>query len=77
MDDSLKESTKDFIELEGRVEELLPSAKFKVKLDNDQIIIAYLSGKMRKNRIRILPGDLVKVELSPYNLTEGRVVYRF
>lgn len=77
MDDSLKESTKDFIELEGRVEELLPSAKFKVKLDNDQTIIAYLSGKMRKNRIRILPGDLVKVELSPYNLTEGRVVYRF
>lgn len=69
--------TKDFIEMRGTVEELLPSATFKIKLENDQTITGHLSGKMRKFRIRLLPGDEVKVEISPYDLTKGRVVYRF
>lgn len=69
--------TKDFIEMRGTVEELLPSANFKIKLENGQMIHAHLSGKMRKFRIRLLPGDEVKVEISPYDLTKGRVVYRF
>ena len=70
-------NTKDFIEMRGTVEELLPSANFKIKLDNGQMITGYLSGKMRKFRIRILPGDDVKLEISPYDLTKGRVVYRY
>ena len=69
--------TKDFIEMRGTVEELLPSASFKIKLENGQSILGHLSGKMRKFRIRILPGDEVKLEISPYDLTKGRVVYRF
>ncbi len=69
--------TKDFIEMRGTVEELLPSANFKIKLENGQIILGHLSGKMRKFRIRLLPGDQVKLEISPYDLTKGRVVYRF
>ena len=69
--------TKEFIEMRGTVEELLPSAHFKIKLENGQLIQGYLSGKMRKFRIRILPGDGVKVEISPYDLTKGRIVYRF
>lgn len=73
----MSQDTKDFIEMRGTVEELLPSANFKVKLENGQVITGYLSGKMRKFRIRILPGDDVKVEISPYDLTKGRVVYRF
>lgn len=73
----MSQDTKDFIEMRGTVEELLPSANFKVKLENGQVITSYLSGKMRKFRIRILPGDDVKVEISPYDLTKGRVVYRF
>ncbi len=73
----MSQETKDFIEMRGTVEELLPSANFKVKLENGQVITGYLSGKMRKFRIRILPGDDVKVEISPYDLTKGRVVYRF
>lgn len=68
--------SKDFIEVVGFVEELLPAARFRVKLDNEQLIIAHLSGKMRMNRIRLLPGDKVRIELSPYDLTKGRVVYR-
>lgn len=63
--------------MRGTVEELLPSANFKIKLENGQVIHAHLSGKMRKFRIRLLPGDEVKVEISPYDLTKGRVVYRF
>jgi len=55
----------------------LPNAKFKVKLDNDQIIMAYISGKMRMHFIKILPGDKVLVELSPYDLTKGRITYRY
>ncbi|MBI2475145.1 translation initiation factor IF-1 [Candidatus Uhrbacteria bacterium] len=71
------QSTKDFIEMRGTVEELLPSANFKIKLENGQMILGHLSGKMRRFRIRLLPGDEVKVEISPYDLTKGRVVYRF
>jgi len=74
---TMAKTTKDFIEMRGSVEELLPAAKFKIKLENGQIITGHLSGKMRKFRIRILPGDDVKVEISPYDLTKGRVVYRF
>ena len=62
----------DNIELEGLVVETLPNTTFKVKLENDHIITAHISGKMRKNYIRILTGDKVKVEMSPYDLTKGR-----
>ncbi len=64
------------IVLEGIVEEALPNAMFRVKLDTGHEILAHVSGKMRVNFIRILPGDRVKVELSPYDLTRGRIVYR-
>ncbi|MBI2551228.1 translation initiation factor IF-1 [Candidatus Uhrbacteria bacterium] len=69
--------TKQFIELRGTIEELLPATTFKITLENGQSIIGYLSGKMRKHRIRLVPGDQVKVEISPYDVTKGRVVYRF
>ncbi len=65
------------IEVEGTVVEALPNTMFKVRLDNGQEILAYLSGKMRKYYIRILLGDQVRVELSPYDLTRGRIVYRY
>ncbi len=65
------------ITLDGEVTESLPNARFRVKLDdNDQEIMAYVSGRMRKFFIRILPGDKVKVELSPYDMTKGRITYR-
>jgi len=67
---------KDVIELEGEVTEALPNAVFRVKLETGQVILAHISGKIRKNFIRILPGDKVKVELSPYDLTRGRITYR-
>ncbi len=66
----------DNIELEGIVIETLPNTTFKVKLENDHIITAHISGKMRKNYIRILTGDKVKVEMSPYDLTKGRITFR-
>ena len=66
----------DKIEVEGTVVEALPSTQFKVRLDNGHEVLAYLSGKMRKYYIRILLGDRVRVELSPYDLTRGRIVYR-
>ncbi len=69
-------ASKDFIEMEGVVEELLPSASFRVVLDNGHRILAHLSGKMRMFRIRLVPGDRVRVEISPYDLTKGRIVYR-
>ena len=72
-----EQGAKDFIEMRGKVEELFPGAQFKIKLENGQYITGHLSGKMRMNRIRILPGDDVKVEMSPYDLTKGRIVYRF
>ena len=68
---------KDAIELEGKVSEVLPNATFRVKLENDHEVLAYLSGKMRKNFIRVLEGDRVKVEMSPYDLSRGRVTYRY
>jgi translation initiation factor IF-1 len=68
---------KDAIEVEGTVVEPLPNAMFRVELENGHKVLAHISGKMRMHYIRILPGDRVKVELSPYDLTRGRVVYRF
>ncbi len=65
------------LEFEGVVTELLPSATFRVKLDNGHEIIATISGRMRKNRIRVLAGDRVLVEMTPYDLTKGRITYRF
>ena len=65
------------IEIEGTVVESLPNAFFRVELDNGHKVLAHVSGKMRMNFIRILPGDKVKVELSPYDLTRGRITYRF
>jgi len=67
----------DKIVVEGVVIEALPGTQFKVRLDNDHEVLAYLSGKMRKYYIRILLGDRVRVEMSPYDLTRGRIVYRF
>ena len=66
----------DLIEFTGVVTELLPNATFRVKLDNDHIILAHTSGKMRKNRIRVLMGDKVTVEMTPYDLTKGRSTFR-
>jgi translation initiation factor IF-1 len=66
----------DLIEFTGVVAELLPNAMFRVKLDNDHTILAHTSGKMRKNRIRVLAGDRVTVEMTPYDLTKGRIIYR-
>jgi translation initiation factor IF-1 len=64
------------IEVEGTVVEPLPNAMFRVKLENDHVVLAHISGKMRKYFIKILPGDKVTVELSPYDLTRGRITYR-
>jgi translation initiation factor IF-1 len=72
------ENTKeDAIEVEGAVVEPLPNAMFRVELENGHRVLAHVSGKMRMNFIRILPGDRVKVELSPYDLSRGRITYRF
>jgi translation initiation factor IF-1 len=68
---------KDVIEMKGVVEELLPAGSFNVRLENDHIVFAHLAGKMRMNRIRILVGDQVKVEMTPYDLTKGRITYRY
>ncbi len=67
----------DNIEVQGTIIETLPNAMFKVELENNQVILAYVSGKMRMNFIKILPGDKVLMELSPYDLTKGRITYRF
>jgi translation initiation factor IF-1 len=71
--DRMKE---DAIEVEGTVVEPLPNAMFRVELKNGHMLLAHISGKMRMHYIRILPGDTVKVEMSPYDLTRGRIVYR-
>ncbi|HDM90464.1 MAG: translation initiation factor IF-1 [Candidatus Hydrothermae bacterium] len=68
---------KNVIRLEGVVKEVLPNAMFRVELDNGLLVLAHVSGKMRMHFIRILPGDRVTVELSPYDLTRGRIVYRY
>ncbi len=70
-------SKEDVIEVEGKVLEALPNAMFKVKLENGHIVLAHVSGKMRMNFIRILPGDRVTMELTPYDLNRGRITYRF
>jgi translation initiation factor IF-1 len=66
----------DLIETEGKIVEALPNAMFKVELENGHIVLAHVSGKMRMNFIRILPGDKVKLELSPYDLSRGRITFR-
>ncbi len=70
-------SKQDVIEVEGRVLEALPNAMFKVELENGHVVLAHVSGKIRMNFIRILPGDKVTIELTPYDLTRGRITYRF
>lgn len=69
-------SKTDVIEIEGVVVEKLPNAMFKVELENGHIVLAHISGKLRMNFIRILPGDKVTIELSPYDLTKGRIIWR-
>ncbi len=70
-------SKQDVIEVEGKVLEALPNAMFKVELENGHVVLAHVSGKIRMNFIRILPGDKVNIELTPYDLTRGRITYRF
>ena len=67
----------ELLEMRGQVVELLPNAMFRVKLDNEHEVLAHTSGKMRKNRIRVLAGDRVNVEMTPYDLTKGRITFRF
>ena len=69
-------SKKDSIEVEGKVKEALPNANFKIELANGHEVLAHVSGKIRMNFIRVIPGDRVLVELSPYDLTRGRITYR-
>ena len=70
-------SKQDVSEVEGKVLEALPNAMFKVELENGHVVLAHVSGKIRMNFIRILPGDKVTIELTPYDLTRGRITYRF
>ena len=70
-------SKSDVIEIEGTVVEKLPNAMFQVELENGHVVLAHVSGKIRMNFIRILPGDKVTIELTPYDLTRGRITYRF
>jgi translation initiation factor IF-1 len=72
----MKMAKEDLIEVEGVVREALPNARFKVELENGHEVLAHVSGKIRMHFIRILPGDTVKLELSPYDLTKGRITYR-
>ncbi len=67
----------DFLEFKGKVTELLPNAMFRVRLENNHEILAHTAGKLRKNRIRVLTGDNVLVEVTPYDLTKGRIIFRF
>jgi translation initiation factor IF-1 len=67
----------DFLELKGKVTELLPNAMFRVRLENDHEVLAHTAGKLRKNRIRVLAGDQVMVEVTPYDLTKGRIIFRY
>jgi translation initiation factor IF-1 len=73
---NIQKNSKDFLEMQGEVIELLPATSFKVRLENGHEILAHLSGKMRLHKIRILPGDQVKVEISPYDLSKGRIIFR-
>jgi translation initiation factor IF-1 len=74
---SFNQNKKGFIETSGTVIELLPSTSFKIRLENGHEILGHLSGKMRIHKIKILPGDKVKIEMSPYDLNKGRIVYRY
>ena len=67
----------ELIEFDGEIVELLPEGRFRVRLENEHEILAYTAGRMRKNRIRVLAGDKVLVEMTPYDLTKGRITYRF
>ena len=67
----------EMLEFKGLVTELLPNAMFRVKLENNHEVLAHMAGKMRKNRIRVLAGDEVMVEVTPYDLTKGRIIFRF
>lgn len=69
-------SKEDVIEVEGKVVDALPNAMFKVQLENGYVVLAHISGKLRQNYIKILPGDTVKMELSPYDLSRGRITWR-
>lgn len=69
-------SKEDLIEVEGKVVEILPNSMFNVELENGKVILAHISGKLRMNYIRVLQGDIVKVEISPYDLTRGRITWR-
>ena len=69
-------SKEDVIEMQGEIVENLPNATFRVKLENGHIVLGHISGKMRMHYIKILPGDKVRIELSPYDLTRGRITYR-
>jgi translation initiation factor IF-1 len=75
-DHSGKRATKEVIELEGTVLETLPNALFKVELENGHIVLSHISGKMRMHYIRIIPGDRVTIEMTPYDLTKARITYR-
>ncbi len=77
MGEGVSQQAQKFIEAQGIVREVLPNTMFRVELDNGTVVLAQASGKMRKFRIRILPGDNVKLELSPYDPTRGRITYRF
>ena len=69
-------SKQDLLEFKGKVTDLLPNAMFRVKLENGHIVTAHAAGKLRKNRIRVLQGDKVQVEMTPYDLTKGRITFR-
>ncbi|MGF6213999.1 translation initiation factor IF-1 [Comamonas sp. 4034] len=69
-------SKEDLIEMQGKIEEILPDARYRVNLDNGHSLVAYTGGKMRKHRIKIIAGDNVTVEMSPYDLTKGRITFR-
>jgi translation initiation factor IF-1 len=75
--EALRMAKEELLEMRGQVVELLPNAMFRVRLENDHEILGHTAGKMRKNRIRVLVGDEVLVELTPYDLTKGRITYRF
>ncbi|HCJ52188.1 MAG TPA: translation initiation factor IF-1 [Candidatus Kerfeldbacteria bacterium] len=75
-EDLAQKKESNFLQVRGTVEELLPSAMFRVRLDNGHEVLAHLSGKMRMYRIRLLPGDAVTLEMTPYDLTKGRITYR-
>jgi translation initiation factor IF-1 len=76
MSDANGSGSKDFLLVQGVVEESLPSATFRVKLENGQVILCHLAGKLRMHRIRLTPGDQVQVQITPYDLTKGRITYR-